>query len=74
MNFSVYQWILTFLLDFFLKVGLVYLVSGFSLALMPLSLMMSFALPLSIFHLLALSIASGLAEYFDVARARLRLF
>jgi hypothetical protein len=69
MSFSIYQWLLTFVLDFLLKAGLLYLLSAFTLGAGPISLFMSFALAFSMFHFVSLFVASGFVAFFKLARA-----
>jgi hypothetical protein len=69
MNFSIYQWLLTIVLDFILKAGLFYFLGAFTLGAVPISLLMSFALAFSMFHFFSLSVASGLVTLLKLARA-----
>lgn len=69
MNFSIYQWLLSAVLDFLLKAGLLYLLSMGTLGAAPISLFMSFALGLSMSHFFSIFVASGIVALFELARA-----
>ena len=69
MNFSVYQWLFSIMLDFFLKAACLYLLSALTLGAAPISLFMSFALALSIFHFFSLFVAYCFVALLELARA-----
>lgn len=68
MNFSLRQWLLTFVLDFLLKFGLSWLISGLALNVGPLSVFVPAALSLTMLHFLSLGIAAGIVSLLELAR------